>query len=128
MAAREVAPTAAQYGKDAHTPFGDACGTEPRQLGLPDERFHDLRQTCATLLWSEGMQVKLVYELLGHSTPAINLDTYIESRGCSIHRASEGRYFPMVPKEPAGRCAGTLDYYWLRLWPRTSAWCCYGPR
>ena len=45
-------------------------------VGLPDIRFHDLRHTCATLLLGKGVHVKLVQELLGHSTIAITLDTY----------------------------------------------------
>ncbi len=47
-----------------------------RQAGLPDLRFHDLRHTCATLLLGKGVHVKLVQELLGHSTIAVTLDTY----------------------------------------------------
>jgi integrase len=47
-----------------------------RRADLPDIRFHDLRHTCATLLLSKGVHVKLVQELLGHSTIAITLDTY----------------------------------------------------
>jgi integrase len=38
--------------------------------------FHDLRHTSATLLLSKGTHVKLVQELLGHSTIAVTLDTY----------------------------------------------------
>jgi integrase len=47
-----------------------------RRADLPDIRFHDLRHTCATLLLSKGVHVKLVQELLGHSTIAVTLDTY----------------------------------------------------
>ncbi len=47
-----------------------------QQAGLPTVRFHDLRHTCATLLLSKGTHVKLVQELLGHSTIAVTLDTY----------------------------------------------------
>jgi integrase len=47
-----------------------------RRADLPDIRFHDLRHTCATLLLSKGMHVKLVQELLGHSTISVTLDTY----------------------------------------------------
>lgn len=38
--------------------------------------FHDLRRTCATLLFSRGIHPKYVHELLGHSNIAITLDTY----------------------------------------------------
>jgi integrase len=46
-----------------------------RRADLPDIRFHDLRHTCATLLLSKGVHVKLVQELLGHSTLAVTLAT-----------------------------------------------------
>jgi integrase len=38
--------------------------------------FHDLRHTCATVLFSRGIHPKYVQELLGHSNIAITLDTY----------------------------------------------------
>jgi integrase len=41
-----------------------------------DLRFHDLRHTCATLLLSEGVKVKVVSELLGHASITITLNTY----------------------------------------------------
>ena len=41
-----------------------------------DLRFHDLRHTCATLLLSEGANVKVVSELLGHASITITLNTY----------------------------------------------------
>lgn len=39
-------------------------------------RFHDLRHTCATLLFGRNVHPKQVQELLGHSNIAITLDTY----------------------------------------------------
>jgi integrase len=41
-----------------------------------DLRFHDLRHTCATLLLREGVNVKVVSEMLRHASIAITLDTY----------------------------------------------------
>jgi integrase len=41
-----------------------------------DLRFHDLRHTCATLLLSEGINVKVVSEMLGHASITITLNTY----------------------------------------------------
>jgi integrase len=46
------------------------------RAGLPAIRFHDLRHTAATLLLSQGVHVKLVSEMLGHSTITLTLDTY----------------------------------------------------
>jgi integrase len=43
---------------------------------LPTIRFHDIRHTCATLLFGRGVHPKHVQELLGHATVAITLDTY----------------------------------------------------
>ena len=41
-----------------------------------DLRFHDLRHTCATLLLREGVNIKVVSEMLGHASIAITLNTY----------------------------------------------------
>jgi integrase len=46
------------------------------KAGLPKQRFHDLRHTCATLLLSKNVNPKIVSEMLGHATIAITLDTY----------------------------------------------------
>jgi integrase len=47
-----------------------------KKAGLPSIRFHDLRHTCATLLLSRNVNPKIVFEMLGHATIAITLDTY----------------------------------------------------
>jgi integrase len=39
-------------------------------------RFHELRHTCATLLLSRDIKVKVVSEMLGHASVGITLDTY----------------------------------------------------
>jgi integrase len=44
--------------------------------GLPAIRFHDMRHTAATILLIRGIHVKLVSEMLGHSTIVLTLDTY----------------------------------------------------
>ena len=43
---------------------------------LRDAPPPDLRHTCATLLLSEGVNVKVVSELLGHASITITLNTY----------------------------------------------------
>jgi integrase len=43
---------------------------------LPHIRFHDLRHTCATLLFWSTINPKIVSEMLGHANVAITLDTY----------------------------------------------------
>ena len=46
-------------------------------VGLPDEfRFHDLRHYFASLLISEGLDVKTVQARMRHSSAKTTLDTY----------------------------------------------------
>jgi len=46
------------------------------RAGLPRITFHDLRHTCASLLFQRNVHAKFVQELLGHASVAITLDTY----------------------------------------------------
>ena len=46
------------------------------RAGLPQITFHDLRHTCASLLFQRNVHPKIVQELLGHASAAIMLDTY----------------------------------------------------
>ena len=45
-------------------------------MGLPRIRFHELRHTCASLLLSQGVDLKVVQTLLGHSDFYITANTY----------------------------------------------------
>jgi integrase len=48
-----------------------------KRAGLPaSTRMHDLRHTCATLLLSRSVPVKVVSEMLGHGDVAITLSVY----------------------------------------------------
>jgi len=47
-----------------------------KQAGLPNVRFHDLRHSAATVLIAAGVPLKVVSELLGHSSVAITADIY----------------------------------------------------
>jgi integrase len=47
-----------------------------KRAGLPQITFHDLRHTCASLLFLKDVHPKFVQELLGHASVAITLDTY----------------------------------------------------
>jgi integrase len=49
---------------------------EGTAAGQPAIRFHDLRHTAASILLARGVHVKLVSEMLGHSTITLTLDTY----------------------------------------------------
>lgn len=69
--------------------FTTAIGTpiEPRNLnraftallrraGLRHVRLHDLRHTTATLLRADGVDLRVIMQILGHSALAVTSDTY----------------------------------------------------
>lgn len=39
-------------------------------------RFHDLRHSVATILFAAGIDLKVISELLGHSSIAVTSDVY----------------------------------------------------
>ena len=47
--------------------------------GFPDMSPHDLRHTCATLLLSNGADIKSVQEILGHTDAGTTLNFYVSS-------------------------------------------------
>ena len=47
-----------------------------KDAGLPHIRFHDLRQTFATLALQNGVDVKTVSSMLGHYDAGFTLRTY----------------------------------------------------
>jgi integrase len=62
-------------------------GLEPRNLhrsfkamlaraGLPDVRFHDLRHSAASLMLAQGVPLRVVMEVLGHSSIGITANVY----------------------------------------------------
>jgi len=46
------------------------------RAGLPRMRFYDLRHACASLLLSQGVPLRSIMELLGHSTITLTANTY----------------------------------------------------
>jgi integrase len=44
---------------------------------VPWVAFHTFRQTCASMLFAEGRNVKQVERWLGHHSASFTLDTYV---------------------------------------------------
>ena len=47
-----------------------------KDAGIPQIRFHDLRHTYASLLLSQGENVKYIQTQMGHSSPTVTLNVY----------------------------------------------------
>ncbi len=47
-----------------------------RDAGLPRTRFHDLRHTFASMMLLAGVNMKVISDMMGHSSVAFTMDTY----------------------------------------------------
>jgi integrase len=46
--------------------------------GVRRVRFHDLRHSCATLLYEQGVRIENIQDVLGHSSPTITKTLYVD--------------------------------------------------
>lgn len=99
--------TAASPGEaDAYLLTGTGKPVEPRtcanrfkrllrEASIRDTNFHTLRHTFATRCVENGMDVKSLSEILGHSTIKITLDRYVhpsmESKQSALNRMANSR-------------------------------------
>ncbi|HEX6501057.1 MAG TPA: site-specific integrase [Micromonosporaceae bacterium] len=60
------------------------------QAGLRRIRFHDLRHSCATLLYEQGVPIENIQDVLGHSSPTITKTIYVEATR-KVQRAAVDR-------------------------------------
>ena len=59
-----------------HRNIGRYFHAHLKRLGLPAQRFHDARHACATFLLSQGVELRVIQEILGHSQIGITANLY----------------------------------------------------
>jgi integrase len=60
-----------------------------QQLGLPPIRLHDLRHGAATLALASHTDLKVIQQMLGHSSIVTTADTYTSVLPETAHRAAQ---------------------------------------
>jgi integrase len=60
------------------------------RAGVSKIRFHDLRHSCATLLYEQGVPLEHIQDVLGHSSPTITKTIYVDSTR-QVQRAAVDR-------------------------------------
>ena len=65
-------------------------------------KLHAARHTAASLMLEAGLDVKIVQEVLGHSTSVITRDTYQHVRR-KMHRAAAEKTVALLPEPAATR-------------------------
>jgi integrase len=78
-----------------------------RRAGLPPIRFHDLRHTAASLTYRATRDLKLVSELLGHSSIKITGDIYT-TLFADVDRAAAEAVAQLVPRAKSHLRAPTV--------------------
>ncbi len=86
--------------------FRTAFSTASRAIGVPDLHPHQLRHTAASLAIASGADVKVVQQMLGHSSATMTLDTY----GHLFEDASTTSATPWTPpaRQPGHAAGGQI--------------------
>nr|PZN70317.1 MAG: hypothetical protein DIU55_11710 [Bacillota bacterium] len=72
------------------TTFTDALNRAARRAGYHELTPHVLRHGCASIVYDQTGDLKLVQELLGHSTLAVTADIYTHMFEAKKRKAAEG--------------------------------------
>ncbi len=69
------------------------------RLGLPRQRFHDLRHAYATLMLEDGEELAVVSRSLGHSQLSTTADVYAHLTPTMLERAASRMDRILAPRE-----------------------------
>ena len=58
-------------------------------------RFHDLRHSCATLPYEQGVKIENIQDVLGHSSPTITKTLYVDPTDKVLREAVDKLGFPL---------------------------------
>jgi integrase len=81
-----------------------------RQLDLPPIRLHDLRHGAATLALASHTDLKVIQQMLGHSSIVTTADTYTTVLPETAHRAAQATADMVIKaarSAPGSRSGGT---------------------
>ncbi|MGC5017094.1 tyrosine-type recombinase/integrase [Micromonospora sp. DT47] len=71
--------------RNIHRHFDQLC----ERAGVRRIRVHDLRHSCATLLYDQGVPLERIQDVLGHSSPpSPSRSTWRRRAGCSRTRST----------------------------------------
>ena len=82
-----------------------------REFGLPPIRLHDLRHGAATLALASHTDLKVIQQMLGHSSIVTTADTYTSVLPETAHRAAQATADMVIKAAsaaPGSRLSGTI--------------------
>jgi integrase len=95
--------------------FRTAFSAAARAIGVPDLHPHQLRHTAASLAIASGADVKVIQQMLGHSSATMTLDTYghlfedrLDEVGSAMDAARAAAQARRTPPEVLPRVAPVL--------------------
>jgi integrase len=95
--------------------FRTAFSAAARAIGVPDLHPHQLRHTAASLAIASGADVKVVQQMLGHSSATMTLDTYghlfedrLDEVGTALDAARSAAQARRISSQAGSRVAPVL--------------------
>jgi integrase len=79
------------------------------EAGLPPVRLHDLRHGAATLALAAGVDLRVVQDMLGHSSIVLTADTYTSVLPAVAHTAAEKVAALIIRRAAWCRAPGAAD-------------------